>query len=690
LNDFFTLGANAAFLPLAVAAGLGYAIILYRKNRIEDISTALHRLLFVLRFLSVTAIAMLLLNPMIKQIKKSVQRPVVVLAHDNSLSVVSNADSSFYLNPWSERWTEFSDALEEKYTVRNLLFASEVSDGQNPDYSGQYTDMSALAEDLSRRFSGRNLSAVVIAGDGIINRGTDPKWVYSLDAPVYSVLMGDTVNVKDRYIRKIRTNEITYLGNSFPLEVETGATLSEGESISVRVFRNGKRIASEQIDATSGNFFTTLNFLLDADSPGLQHYSVRISDGDGERNIHNNVKDFYIRILDSRKKVAVVASHISPDISALMQAMNSLNSYETELFDLNTDDSPDPELFDILVLYGMPDDEQFVLDIKESEKPVFFVLTGRDASAQFNQFENGILIDSKGEQNLVQPIVNEDFSSFSIPGGFSDLSADLSPLSVPFGEYNVAGGVSTLLFQKVGNVATDMPLLSVSKSLNTRYCMLLGDGFWKWRMINRKLYGNTNDFDQLISGLMQYLSITNEKQFLFVNGKEQYYENENVTFSAEVYDDNFVLNNEKELRLTLTAENGDTFPFSMLPAGSGYTLDAGRLLPGRYTYQAGVAHSDEYISVKGAFVVSEVVAELNKLVADHNLMRQLSANTEGLAYYPSELDELQNHLLNSETAKPVVSARVILRALVSDFRVFIFIILLLTIEWFLRRYAGSY
>jgi hypothetical protein len=94
--------------------------------------------------------------------------------------------------------------------------------------------------------------------------------------------------------------------------------------------------------------------------------------------------------------------------------------------------------------------------------------------------------------------------------------------------------------------------------------------------------------------------------------------------------------------------------------------------------------------VKGAFVVSEVVAELNKLVADHNLLRQLSAGTEGLAYYPSELDELQNHLLNSETAKPVVSARVILRALVSDFRVFIFIILLLTIEWFLRRYAGSY
>ena len=654
MNDFFTFGANAAFLPLAIAAGLGYALILYRKNRIEDISPAMHRLLFALRFLSVTAIAMLLLNPMIKQIKKTVQRPVVVLAHDNTLSIVSNADSAFYLNDWTKRWTEFSDALEEKYTVRNLLFADEVSDGQRPDYSGQYTDMSVLAKDLSRRFSGRNLSSVIIAGDGIINRGTDPKWVYTLDAPAYSILLGDTVNVKDRFIRKIRTNEVTYLGNSFPLEVETGATLSAGESLSVQILRNGKRIDSRQVEVTSDNFFTTLDFLLEAGNPGLQHYSVRISEGEGERNLHNNVKDFYIRILDSRKKVAVVASHISPDISALMQAMNSLNSYETELFDLNTDDAPDPELFDILVLYGMPDNEQFVMDTKESEKPVFFVLTGRDASEKFNQFENGILIDSKGEQNLVQPIVNEDFSAFTIPGGFSDLAADLSPLSVPFGEYNVAGGVSTLLFQKVGSVTTDMPLLSVSKSLNTRFCMLMGDGFWKWRMINRKLYGNTNDFDQLISGLMQYLSITNEKQFLFVNGKEQYYENENVTFSAEVYDDNFVLNNEKELRLTLTAENGDTFPFSMLPAGSGYTLDAGRLLPGRYTYQAGVEHSDGYISVKGAFVVSEVVAELNKLVADHNLLRQLSAGTEGLTYYPSELDELQNHLVNLETVKLVV------------------------------------
>ncbi len=680
-----------ALVPLALVAGLIYALILYRKNRIEDMSDRQHVLLFCLRFLSVSAIAFLLFNPMIKQLKSSVEKPVIVLAHDNTLSISSTKDSAFYINQWVDQWERFTGSFEEDYNVRSLLFGDEVSEGVTPSYESFYTDLSELGNDLTRRFSGRNVAAVVLATDGIINRGIDPAWSYHLDAPLYTIGLGDTTAFKDRYIHNIFTNEITYLGNSFPLEVEVGAELSNGESFNVSVYKNGRRVESRRITVGADQFFSTLSFTLPAEKPGLQRYSVRINAHENEVNVKNNVSDFYIRVLDDRKRVALLSSFMSPDISALMQSVSTLNSYSTDYFDLSLSAEFFPEEYDIIILYGMPKDKSLREKIHDSGLPAFFIFTQNDDVEYFNDFNAGIKISPQADDdNLVYPVVNKDFNAFSLPAGLDEVCEIYSPLIVPFAEFEAAAGVSTLLFQKIGSVPTDMPLLSLSRTLDTRYCMLLGDGFWKWRLINRKEYGNSDIFDQLISGAMQYLSVQDERAFLYVKCAEQFFENENVLFTAEVYDDNYELNTNQEVSLTIISESGDRFPFTMVRHEKGYSLDAGALLPGQYTYSAVVQHQQGPVTVSGAFVVSGVVAELNDLVADHNLLRRLSARNNGEIFFPETLSDLQKKLQSENIAKPVVSTREILKALVNDIRIFILIILLLTIEWFLRRFAGSY
>lgn len=686
--NFITFGSNASLVPLAFIAGLLYAAVLYYRNRVEDISTRMHVALFVLRFFAASAIVLMLFNPLMRRKETSIEKPVVVLAHDNSLSPAATADSLYYKAQWTEQWQLFAGNLSAEYTVRSLLFGDQVSEGLVPSFDEYYTDMSLLGDELSRRFGGRNVAAVVVAGDGIINRGPDPAWSYHLDAPLYTIALGDTTPATDRYIHNIRTNEVTYLGNRFPLEVELGATLNDGEPLSVTVTKNGKRITSTSLVASGEKYFNTLDFFLDADEPGLQRYTVAVSQGQDEINIRNNRHDFYIRVLDGRKKVALISGSLSPDLSALRQAIAGLNTYETDYVDFRKSENFQPADYDIVILYGLSGESTLREQITAAGIPVFLISTHNDDYNGFNAWNAGININLQGASyNLATAVVNPDFSAFKVPSVLSDIALSFAPLNVPFADFDMAGGVSTLLYQKIGSVETDMPLLSVSKSLDTRYVMLLGDGFWKWRIRNND---NKAAFDQLVAGALQYLSIRDEKQFLYVNTREQYYENETVSFEAQVYDDNYQLTTDRDVSLVLTNDNGDTFPFGMVAQGNSYVLDAGRLIPGRYSWRATVMHDGQLLAQAGAFVVSEVVAELNNLVADHTLLRNFALRNDGSLVYPSSLERLQNELLEDNNAKPVVTTREIFMELINDYRLLALILLLLSAEWFLRRYLGSY
>ncbi|MDY0284879.1 MAG: hypothetical protein RBR21_01965 [Bacteroidales bacterium] len=685
------IGTSKGLLPLAAAAGILYAIILYRKNKIEGLALWQHLLLFVLRMVSVSTIAFLLFNPLMQQITKSVQKPVLVLAHDNSQSIAALRDSLYYKTEWEKQWVTFGKHLEAQYTVRNFLFGESVSEGTSPQYGDYYTDISMLCTDLSRRFSGRNMAAVVLASDGIMNRGIDPARAYALDAPLFAVALGDTTRKTDRYIRRLLTNTYTYLNNVFPVEVEVGAVLSHSVPMSVSVYHNGKRLYSETLTPDSQRFFHTLTFTVEAMEVGLQRFSVRISASEKEENIQNNSRDFYINVLDSRKKIALLSSVVSPDISALMKAITALNTYEIDYYDLNSDRAPSLESYHILILYGIPPHDLLIKKIQESALPLFLIFTTADEAAGFNALAAGVQIVNKAsDYSLSFPVINDAFSAFTIPPAFSDIADQLPPLSVPFAEFLQSAGNSVLLNQKIGNVITEMPLLSLTKTPDSRQCLLMGDGFWKWRMAAARMTDNTAAFDRLIARILQYLSIMEEKKFFVVEAADRFYENEPVEFTAEVYNDNFELTNTPDVALVITNERGETFPFSMIPGEKGYSLDAGMLVPGRYTYTATVVRNNTRTNAFGAFIVAARDIELSLLVANHSLLFDLATKNGGSVFYPDQMNRLQEVLAQDTVTKPVIYYREFFRSLVHDPRLFFFILLLLSVEWFLRRYAGSY
>ena len=89
------------------------------------------------------------------------------------------------------------------------------------DKKGESTDISNLLDEVELKYSDRNLLAfIVVSSDGLYNKGSNPLYhKFSKSVPIYSII-GDTSIFKDVSISNVLHNEISFLDNISPIEVQ--------------------------------------------------------------------------------------------------------------------------------------------------------------------------------------------------------------------------------------------------------------------------------------------------------------------------------------------------------------------------------------------------------------------------------------------------------------------------------------
>jgi hypothetical protein len=109
-----------------------------------------------------------------------------------------------------------------------------------------------MLEELDVRYGNRNVGALVIATDGLYNRGSNPLYhVSGLQVPFFAIALGDTVVRKDVRIGRINFNKTVYLGNSFPVEVTVEARQAAGEQITLTVMEDSACFISRPVNITN-------------------------------------------------------------------------------------------------------------------------------------------------------------------------------------------------------------------------------------------------------------------------------------------------------------------------------------------------------------------------------------------------------------------------------------------------------
>jgi hypothetical protein len=206
--------------------GISYSYFLYRK---EVLLTAkkLKQLLFIIRTLFITLLAVLLLNPVVKSIQKTKHKPIVILAQDISESI----PDSFAL----QLLTQISKQLTD-FEVYEFSFSDKVNSGFSSVNSGLITNYTNLFQDMNTRFANRNIAGLVLATDGLYNSGSNPLYDNRINFPIFPIAQGDTLIKRDISITKVLKNEIAFLGNSFPLEITLSAQQCKGDLIQVEIW----------------------------------------------------------------------------------------------------------------------------------------------------------------------------------------------------------------------------------------------------------------------------------------------------------------------------------------------------------------------------------------------------------------------------------------------------------------------
>ena len=274
----FSMLYTIVYSIFCLVLGLGYSYLLYRKNNFS--SRIITTVLFFLRAFVVSFLAFLLSNPLTSTLEQMEEKPIIVLAQDASISC-NNFDD---LN----KFQELEQILSNQFDIVAYNYSDGVNEGFITEKKGKSTNISKLMDEVDLKFSGRNLLGVVLTSDGLFNEGMNPIYhKIAKSIPFYIIPIGDTSVIKDVRISDVLHNEISFLGNSSPIQIQVQTDKCKGKNINVKLYRGNNLIENKKVKINTNSDFIKVDFSVEHKEVALQKYKAVISSVDGEKSIEN-------------------------------------------------------------------------------------------------------------------------------------------------------------------------------------------------------------------------------------------------------------------------------------------------------------------------------------------------------------------------------------------------------------------
>jgi hypothetical protein len=686
---------------LCLLLGAGYAFLLYYKNRNIDYGKRPRNVMFALRGLVITLIAMLLLAPMIKSTRKTTEKPVIIFAVDNSESLLLTKDSAYYKNDFGKEVNKLVHSLGNKYVTEVYYFGEKntpINSSEEDialDFKDKNTNISAIFDEISGVYAFQNVGALVLLTDGIYNQGSNPYYkAQQVKFPVHTVGLGNPEMQTDLSIAGINHNSKTFKGNLFPVEVKVAATQLAGKRTMLTVADKEKTLFTKEIYISGKQHFETVKLFIEAKATGIYKYTVSLSEVDGEITTQNNHATFFVEIVDTREKIGILYHAPHPDISAISQAIETSEKYQVETFAVS-DFQGDINKYSLLILHQLPSRTQpastLIEKARKAGTPILFILGQESNLSAFNTLDAGVKVNqSKNLFNDAVPAYNSNFSSFTFSDETKQMLPKFPPLHTFFGNYQTSGGTNIFMYQKISNVETQYPLITFGDNHGVRTGVIAGDGLWQWRIYNYLYEQNHDAFNEIINKTVLYLSVKSDRSQFRVQGPTIVNENEAVEFNAEVYNDSYELITEPEVTMTVTSEDNKKYTAIFSKQNNGYHLNMGRLPAGDYKWTASTEFGGKKHSKAGLFTVREVMVEAVNLTADHQLLQNIAQTSGGKFFTKDNLQEVEQAIKNDRNITTIATYEKDFNLLMNSWIYFAILILLMGAEWFMRKWGGGY
>lgn len=682
-----------AYAFLCLLAGVGYAWLLYTKS--APWGRATNYLLAGARTVLVTLVALLLLGIFIRQAKNRYEDPIWVLAIDNSRSLPLLNDSAKVQENTARLRAMKTSLREAGFDVAVRTLSDTPAEGEPIRYDAPSTNLSAMLRDIQTEYEGANLRGAVLYSDGIFNLGTPPDFT-PYNFQVHTVGIGDTVPRRDLNLRAVQANRLAYLGNKFPLVAELTHNGFAGQTVEVTLAAGGEVLERKSVQfGADPQAVSEVRFLVEAKKTGMQRFVVGITPQEGEFTTANNRRNVYVEVLDDKQKMLIAAAVPHPDVKALRSAIGTNKNYEIDVAIPGIFPLDRTEKYDLVIFHQIPHRSgrarQLHEQLKAQDIPKAYIIGTQTNLQVFNTLPTGITVNQLGiESDQVTPAYNDNFDRFTFGDERKEVFREYPPVRVPFGRYEVSGSAQVLLFQRVGSIKTDKPLLTVNETPNEKVGVFLGDGLWRWRLQEYALEQEQTSFDELLEKWVQYLVARQDKRRFRVRTTDaEFATSEPVQFEVETYNEIYEPITGKNIELRVTDEAGKDRLYSFVNTTPNFLYRLRNLPEGVYNYEASTRLGGTTKTSSGQFTVRQLQLEALNTTADFALLQRLARNNGGTFFTSDQLSSLQDSLL-SVSAKPRVHVSEERTQILDLPWLLVLIVLLASLEWFFRKFKGGY
>jgi hypothetical protein len=634
----------------------------------------------------------------------------VPIIRTNILLVDNSRSNQLPSSDKSIKDIQIKNLLAENWGDINNLKTYSFSSGESkkftltePDslkFQGFETNLSEALTNIKNISPEEEINSITLVSDGCFNNGGNPLYkLKEFNCPVFTFAIGDTMQQKDIVIEQVLFNEKSFTNTKNIIKVIFSAFEMGNQNFNIKLEREGSIIASKNIQATGSLQSLETDFDIVETKEGSVKYRVTAESIPGEITYKNNYYDFLIKYIDNKVNILYLSSGPGFDNSFIIDILKRVDNYNltTRILKNQSDFYEGPIDYNkfgdlsLIFLMGFPS-AQVNNNILES------------ISSRNKDFKIPVLFFAQKNTDYMRLESLNEFTPLSItrPSGGENLITLKSTGAVFFKE-NMQGIENTpQIFKNVSGIipktgsivlVTDRtsgePILITNKSANNNSTAFLGYGIWRWGLNDKT--NNEKIAETFILSVINGTLSMNKKEKLIVEPEKNVFDyTEPVTIKAEVYDNNYNKMTGAKVKANILKYNGSivTKDIEFSYIDNKYQANISSLPPGDYTIEAEAYTNDNlYAKNSSRFLADTLTTEYLTTKSDFNQLRTISQNTAGEFYNnKSSFANFKEKLSNiKKESSQKVSVSTKSYNLWENKYILIFIILLFSVEWFLRK-----
>lgn len=649
----------------------------------------------LLRGAGVFLVLTLLLEITLLMNHTEIEEPILITLLDNSSSTTQYKDSAQIKRTMDGFVQAVKNRFDEKYQLAFYTVGEALKENSSLTLTEHESNHAKAFNYISEQYLNRNIGAILFASDGNYNVGDNP--TYSAEkislTPIYTLGIGDTTPKKDQIITNLYYNDVVFLRDEFPIEVDLEAFKIKQKQVKVTLTQQGKLLESQVVNYTNQEYtFKQVRFDVTASKVGFQPFTVSVEYLSGEFSKVNNSKTCYIEVVDSRNNVCFISNGVHPDLAALRAVASSNENYQSSF--LSTKELVEKGIKPDLIVWHNPTlqfDPNSSAYIEQHRIPVFYVISPSATSQDLSKLKIFASTNGRNQSDEVQGSLNPGFSAFELSHECQQSIPYYPPLTSKFGAMNPLGNTEALLNQRVGNAVKKEPLIYFGKTKqNVPYGVIYGEGVWRWKLNEFMKYQHYDYFTELFSKSFNYLMVKRSGMGLSVQFEKRFGKYDRIGVNANFYNASLEPITKPVINLTLTGPQGKKYTNRFNVTGNHYALDLGTLPSGTYKWTANTIHEKKKYSKSGVFVVEDIGLEQATNTANHGVLKQLSKNSGGKFSSINGYEKLLDQLESRNDITTIERMTIDFWNLVDSWGFLLLIALIFSSEWFLKRYFGAY